>query len=253
MRYAVMQSQLEAPDVERLKAAFRNLRFLTDMDAHILGNDAYGILLKNQPRDRALACRNALAEQGVGTEVVAHADLPPMPELRSVKRIECREESLMIQDSLGRSFPVEWRHLMMIAAGTIKLTEFVRKTKTRTVYHYRPDGSPRPVEEVDHTTKEERHHRLVLELIMERAVLRYSMRANPLLFEYLGDRRVRDEVENFRRVVQDLCGWAPHAAVNRGAFLLRENDPARFVYPSRNAFDEGVIWLLWRMRQAGKY
>ena len=52
---------------------------------------------------------------------------------------------------------------------------------------------------------------------------------------------------NFRLLVQDLARFAPQAAINRGAYYLREGAGEAFVYPSKNAIFEEIVWLLWRM------
>ena len=54
--------------------------------------------------------------------------------------------------------------------------------------------------------------------------------------------------------VCDLLSAVPHAALNRGAFALRENQPETATrYPTRNAFAEETAWLLWRLQRAGRY
>jgi len=69
-----------------------------------------------------------------------------------------------------------------------------------------------------------------------------------LLFQYLGDRRTADLATNFKLVVQDLTTNAPEAAVNRGAYYLRENSAVPFNYPTKKAFYDEMTWLLWKMK-----
>jgi hypothetical protein len=94
---------------------------------------------------------------------------------------------------------------------------------------------------------------MVIEIILRNAVLRYSIKESHLLYYYLGDRAPRDKFEKFKMVVQDLTRFAPDAATNRGSFYLRESEDNPFAYPSKNAFYEEIVWLLWRLRHAGKW
>src|SRR5260370_38237511 len=79
MPYAVMQKSLEPPSVEQLKAAFRDVPGLTEVDAHILGQDAFGILVKHFTFENATALQTALAAQGVETEVLEEGLPPELP------------------------------------------------------------------------------------------------------------------------------------------------------------------------------
>ena len=76
------------------------------------------------------------------------------------------------------------------------------------------------------------------------------MTADRFNFAYLGDRRTESLPENFALLTRDLIQFAPQAALNRGASDLRENTGKLLTYPSKNAFFEEIIWLLWRMQQA---
>jgi hypothetical protein len=68
-------------------------------------------------------------------------------------------------------------------------------------------------------------------------------------FAYLGERRTKSATANFTALVRDLIQFAPHAALNQGAFRLREDPGELFAYPSKSAFYEEIIWLLWRSGQ----
>ncbi|MBI3881911.1 MAG: hypothetical protein HY301_17850 [Verrucomicrobia bacterium] len=77
--YAVVQTTLELPDVEQLKRAFTGLKNLTPADAHILGRDAFGVLVKNLEAEDATRLQGALRAQGIETELVPMDVLPAMP------------------------------------------------------------------------------------------------------------------------------------------------------------------------------
>ena len=106
-------------------------------------------------------------------------------------------------------------------------------------------------------TKEEQSDHALLEIIITRAALRYTMKMDRLdcmSFQYLGPRRTQNWVENFALMVQDMIKFAPQAAVNRGAYSFREQavEPYSVNYPSKGAFYEEITWILWQMMRAGE-
>src|SRR4051812_43591114 len=98
MAYAVLQKTLEPPSIDKLKRAFRNVPGLAPADASIIGNDAFGILVKGFESERATAMQSALAVEGVETIVVADSELPQLPQIKFVSRVDCTPEALMIYD-----------------------------------------------------------------------------------------------------------------------------------------------------------
>jgi hypothetical protein len=250
MRYAVLQTTLDLPQVATLQRAFRGVKFLTPMDAHTLGRDAYGILVKNLTVEQAAALQGCLRSEGIETEVVAERSLPVLPATKFVTRLECAPEALMLHDPLGRAFPLEWRHVTLLAAGCVRLSDFERRQIPRRVTRYSLDGFQYQEDEVETRTRERLNDHLVAEILVGRAVARYSLRADEFNFGSLGPRRTDSLPQNFVRLVQDLVEHAPHAALNRGAYYIRENAAELFAYPSKNAFFEELTWLLWQMGRA---
>ena len=110
-----------------------------------------------------------------------------------------------------------------------------------------PDSMP----VTDFVHDEEKKFHLCLEIITMRSVLRFSAQADRLNYMYLGARRADRAANNFPLLVQDILRFAPQAAVNSGAFNIRERAQRLFDYPARGAFIEEITWLLWRMKQEG--
>src|SRR6185503_18589726 len=102
MRYAVLQTDLNPPAIDQLQRAFRSVPGLTASDAFILGKDAFGILVKDLSEEQAGALQGALRIEGIKTEIVDHALLPPLPQTHFVRQMECSPENLLIFDPLGR-------------------------------------------------------------------------------------------------------------------------------------------------------
>ena len=254
MTCAVVQKNLEPPTTEQLRNAFRGIPGLTPADAYIIGNEAYGILVNGFERQAAEALKAALAAQGVETEVVEEEQLPKLPLMRTVHRLDCTSDALMIFDPLGRSFPLKWENILLIAAGRVRLTEFNTVTRTAPMLFGHTARSGAPIQIKTETMEQSADHWL-LEIVISGAALRYSIvadRPESLLFQYLGARRTGDVTSNFKLVVEDIVKAAPQATINRGAYYLRENAATPFYYPSRHAFDEEMTWLLWSAGRPGE-
>lgn len=255
IRYAVLQQTLEKPPVDRLIQAFAAVRSLTAADAPGLANDAYGILVKGLSAGDAHTLQTALAAQGIATELAAERLLPQLPPTKFVRRIEFGEDTLLLYDPLGRRVPVEYRHLLILAAGTVEIIEFRRSDSS-------PSNLPMSgrvstlrleLEDFDQVRggrqREVRVRRRFIELILTGGVARFTIEveANPqLLFQALGEERVVEIEANLALLIRRLSAAAPAVLVNRGAYLLREDPPSTHVYPSRNAFYEEIIWMLWQ-------
>lgn len=251
MRYVLLQKALEVPAIEKLKTAFRGSGVLTEADAHVLGRDAFGILVKNLTAEKASLLHSRLLAVGVETELMPEKLLPQLPQTKFVRKLQVTEQALILHDALGRPFPLEWQHVMMIAAGNVRMQEFKRIRTEREVTQFTADGMAYETTEVDYSSKEESNFRYMLEIIVSRAVLRYTVEVDKsFLGAFLGMRFDRDLAKSFGLTVRDLLQFIPHAATNRGAYYLRENSPEPFSYPSKNAFYEEITWLLWRMQQS---
>jgi len=257
MNYAVVQKDLEPPRLDQLRAAFREVHGLTEIDAHMMGNDAFGVLVKGFDADRAQSLAAALARQGFASEVVAESELPELPQARQVHRFDCLPDALLIYDPLNRSFPLPWANVLMIAAGKVPMVEFERVEKPVFVLPQISPYSPYRINDQYTTrtvrqTEEALPNRLLLEVIITGAALRYCVIADHSrsLFNGLGDRRTCDLDSNFALLVQDIIAQAPGAALNRGAYYFRENSAKPFIYPNKSAFYREMTWLLWKLAGA---
>lgn len=253
MSYAVMQKGTEPPTPEQLSSAFQAVPGLTAMDVTILGKDAYGVLVNGLELERASAMQSALASQGVEAEVVDEAALTELPAARQLTNVEFTPEALRIGDLMGHNLAVEWKDIEVIAAGRARLSEFTTGLVNKVVL----TGTREPSIKVAlaSVNKEEKKDHLLLEIITRGAALRFHAVADrpeaQLLFRCLGDRRSKDAAANLLHFVQDVAKFAPEAALNHGAFYMRENGDASFSYPSKTAFYREITWLLW-MVSAGR-
>jgi hypothetical protein len=272
MSYAVLQTGSEPPSTEQLKHAFRGVRGLTELDAYTVGKDAFGLLAKGFGLEPAQALKHSLAAQGIAAEVVDETVLPVLPDSFFLTRMDCTEKALLVYDAIGRVAEVAWTDVLLIAAGTVVMTEFkqvpaavepsVQRGLDMMADLTRPKGFRRrdfleeiaahalpDIPRLDIKTREEQHQRLIIEIILAGAVTRYTVRQDRmtlLFFQYLGERRTTDVYQNFSLLIRDLVQHSADAAINRGAYYLKENDATPFQYPNKVAFYNEMVWLLWR-------
>ena len=250
MPCAVLQTDLNSPTVEQLRRAARLVPGLTAIDGDVLGRDAFGILVKNFSGHQAAALQSALRLEGVETEIVDQSSLPVLPEARLVRRLDCTAGHLLIYDPLGNSFPLEWRHVMLVAAGIVTLTDFTRRQEERPRVRYTANGMPYRDTEFETVFREERNRHLLAEIFITGAALRYSFTADQFNFAGLGDRKSWNVAANFSALLGDIIRFSAAAALNRGAESIRSNAPEPAAYPSKNAFYEEIVWMLWQMKKA---
>jgi len=248
MTYAVMQTAHEPPSGEQLKNAFQNVPGLTAVDVSILGKDAFGVVVKGLDLEQASAMRSALAAQGVNTEVVEEAALVELPPPKQLTKAELTSEAFLIYDVLGRSSPLAWHDILVLAAGRVRLTEFNAELVDKVVMK-RVGRRLVPTVVTESVKKEEQKDHLLLEIITAGASLRYRAVADRpeamLLFQCLGERRTRDPAMNLFLLVQELAEFAPDALPNHGAYYMCEKGDPLFSYPSQTAFYREITWLLW--------
>jgi hypothetical protein len=244
--YAIVQKELIVPELDRLKRAFSVSPLLTGIDAQTAANDAYGIVLRGQDLDQALALQEALQREHIETELVEESKLPTIPPAHVARQMEFHPTHLTIFDSMKRASEVAWQDLMFIAAGYVRMRE-VRKH--RATLEEPASHAPGIAQDMlsGLTSREEQHHHLLLELFLKDRNIRYSAVADDFVFDHLGSRVSDDPAMNFVFLVQDLAEEAPHAGQNRGAFMACQRPPELFPYPSKAAFNEEIIWMLWRI------
>jgi hypothetical protein len=245
MSYAIFQTQLEKPPREALKVALGAIRGFAAADADILVNDAYGILTGGLTLEQAQALCAALGREGVATEVVDEGLIVRLPPSRQAKRIDCLREHLLIYDALERVSAVPWGQVRLVAAGWVVLSEWERKENKRRVTGATQREDEQAFERTDITTRELNRTRPVLDIILDVSPGRIELLGHECLYNYLGDRLTARPSDNFPLLVKDLATFAERAVLNRGAANLGSDAAEAFRYPTRHAFEEEIVWLMW--------
>jgi len=250
MPYAILQKTLQPPSVDQLTKAFRSLPDLTASDAAIIAKDAFGILVGSLSFEQAETLSAALIAQGVDNEVVDEQHLFTLPPFKKLRQADCLPDHLLLYDPLDRPQNIDWSHVIVVAAGSVSLTEFKRTERQRVHYHMTPTGfgglGLYPYADRTVSTKEEQQSRLILEIYLDINPIRSHADSREFRYNYLGPRLLSGSAKNFSLLVTDLAKYATKASLNRGAQTISQDPTKTFSYPSRHAFEEEIIWLLWK-------
>jgi hypothetical protein len=243
-----MQKELAAPDCDQLIRAFRILPDLTSLDAQTVAKDAFGVLFKGLDVEAASLIQDALQKEGVQTEVVEESELPVIPPAKLVKQLEILPAHVALYDPMGRVFNLAWKDILIIAAGDLR--QEMKRPKAAPE-NLRVSGVGVSVDvPIEPVAREKKYEQLLLEIVLSGGISRYSIQGGDFVFNHLQERLTTSVAENFSLLVKDLAQYAPHAGLNRGAYMICENSDEFFAYPSKSAFFEEITWLLWRIAKA---
>jgi len=247
MPFAIIQKELTDIPTDVLTAALRHVPWLTKHDAHFLARDAFGVLVGRLSFNEASSVQAILAEGGVETEVVDQSDIPTLPPPKTLPRIDCLVENLLVYDALNRPKPIDWSLVRVIAAGLVTITEIERTSRQRV---HRVTSNGVPIMTTEFSSKERPKDHLVVEILVEAMPPRYQARGDSLHYGYLGARQSFRAEDNFMVLLADLHEAAPHAVLSRGAEGLLSEPQQTLLYPNRHAFDEEIAWLLFQAKRA---
>jgi len=247
MAYCLVQTDFAVPPAEQLRRAFRSLETLTEADAVKLANEACGILAKNLSTQDASRLQRALAAEGVPTEIVDAAQLPKLPDVKFVRRLEFQPQGLLIYDPLGRTVPVPWQHVALIAAGTVRHFGVSATQTEETVKTFDPIRGFRTKVVTDRRHKIEQDTRLLLDIFLTGGTIRFEIEAETFMFKYCFDRPDLNLAQKLGLLIQMLARNAPHALMNRGAVALRDGPTGSATHASKAALFDECSWWLWQM------
>jgi hypothetical protein len=245
-QYAVLQKDISRPVADQMRRAFRSFNNLTDADAIRLAANAQGILLRHLSSDEARAFHRALVAEGVDAAMVAERDLELLPPGKSLHRLSLTEQALEVYDLLGRAQPIPWADLAVVAAGSVRHVEISVTQTERTGVGLHPAFGVWPKKSTESVRKVESDAQLILEFVLARGAARYELDAAQFPFKYAVDRAGLTTREKFVWLVREIGNRATRAILNRGATDVRNGVDLVRGYPSRQAFADEMIWLLWK-------
>jgi len=255
--YAIVHTRLEPLTLEQLRRSFRGVPGLTPHDASTVCSEGCGIVGRNFTAAQAAALQANLRNDGVPVEIVAEARLPVLPPGKTIHRIQITPEAMLIDHLIRGTVPIPWDQVFVIAAGSVQLATLIHEQRIvenprQGLRALRPTlfDIPSSGYEVESSSKVVSDWYLRAEILLAGASGRYSIEAENFNFVPLGEGVTRDLAADFCLLVRRLAAQAPKALLSRGAAAIR-SDPCEFVYYARkNAFQDDIIWVLWRAQSA---
>jgi len=244
--YAIAQKDLAPPSPEQMVRAFEALPELTAMDAVRLTRDAFGILVRNLPGDRARTLQRALAAEGVETEIVNQTVLPKLPGVKRLPRAVVSDGGISFSDMYGRAQRVVWDAVVLVAAGRVNMgrREYQTRFTTKVNVGYRGSVTKTVVAEKEYEHGSE--WKLLLDIVVETPAARYRIQGEKFNYAYLGTRRQSRRWANFSLLGLDIVNRAKRAGLNMGAASLLDDPRTTYDYPNLGTFEEEMTWLLWK-------
>jgi hypothetical protein len=132
-----------------------------------------------------------------------------------------------------------------VAAGAVRHVEIGLAQTERTTVRLHPVFGVWPKKTVESVHKVGNDSQLILELVLAGGAVRYELDAAQFPFKYAVDRPGFSTVEKFVWLVREIGNRATQAILNRGASDVRNGVQLVRGYPSRQAFTDEMIWLLW--------
>jgi len=244
--YAIAQKDMTPPSVEQMIRAFQALPELTRTDAVRLTRDAFGILVRNLPGDRARLLQRALVAEGVETDIVNQADLPELPGVKRLSHAAVSDGGISFSDMHGRSARVIWNNVLLVAAGRVNTGR--RKSRTRYTTKVRVGYRGSVTKTVVAEKKYERgsEWKLLLDIVVARPRARLRVQGDRFNYAYLGSRRQSQRWANFSLLGLDVVNRSKRAGLNMGAASLLDDPRTTYDYPNIGTFEEEMTWLLWK-------
>lgn len=248
MPFALIQRRLEIPDVAALRRALAGRDGWHPSDAANLAADAFGILVRglDEPAGHHLA--DILAREGIQVEVVEESDLPALPLAKRLRRAGVRPDAFIAHDPYDREIAVPWDRICLVCAGEVRRSEFRPVVRTPSPPPWEEEGRFQSADTGLTINLEQRNWCWVADLVLAGGEVRFSLAADGFYPQGFTGPLSRDPAENLQEFIRTVMNLAPNAVSNRGAFGLGDSGSRPGPrYPTRNAYQEEMIWLLWRM------
>lgn len=230
---------------------------LNRTDAMRLVAQAPGILDWPLTRRRALRLARLLASVGVQVGVWPVNRLPSLGNPTVVHRVSCQVEGLAAFGA--RAEPTHWMPWAYVEV--ISVGEFPGRTKDQSALgaswfdasvgavrslvlgRRRPGLSARKI--VPRSSPE-------LWVVRRRPTQVIRVPQDQVNYAYLAERRLPSARANFRQLIEDIAGSAPHATVTQSTqSFLAHARPAEHQFPSFDDFKQYTLWQLlvrWHTR-----
>jgi hypothetical protein len=249
--YAVLQTSLDQPITrEALEAAVMATQTLAKPDCVRLQRELFGFVAEKLSQDDALGLQAALRARNFSTEVVDESELPVLPPPKHGKAIKLLETGVTLIDMYEHEEFYAKEQIVFAAGGRVLHLKDVPYQNMEWVITTGPRGSVhRGVEMVtEHRLDNVPEFRLELFCLAETTRLQWVVTKDALLRVNGAILKLRDH-DQLDGALATLGSLLPPDRVNLG--IKKAAAGENFLYPSVHAFEEEIIWSLYRMARGG--
>jgi hypothetical protein len=175
-----------------------------------------------------------------------------LPESKSLHRVSLTEHAFEVYDLRGRPMPVPWAEIALVAAGSVRHVEIGLTQTERMTLKLHAAFGVWPQKTTETVRRVEADSQLILELVLAGGAARYELDAAQFPFKYAVDRPEFSTLEKFVWLVREVTSRASRALLNRGASDVHNGVQLVRGYPSRQAFTDEMVWLLWNAGRRGQ-
>ncbi len=215
---------------------------LARADGAMLHRRLNGIVVSNLPEDEALAFQAELAQRSFPTVVVPDRELPMLPESFRVQSIDCREEELVLTDSMGHERIRLVTDMVFLAAGFVSRLHFMSEWDQHIESDLDSHGSARLVVEREHHEQREVEFRVDFFFEDDPQRQHAAIRLEDLIHYQGCPLRLRDTA-GLNELVSAMANLLPSECVN--SFL--QNPDSHLAYPTFRCYEEEIRWNLYRL------
>jgi hypothetical protein len=211
-------------------------------DCAMLHRDLYGIVVSHLAEDEALAFQAELARRDYPTAIVADSDLPVLHESFQIQHIECREEALILTDSMGHQRVRPLADLRFLAAGFINRLHFKSEWDQHLDSGLDSHGAARLVTERELHEETELEFRLDL-FFKSTPERQHAILCKDSMIYYQGDALLLRDTAGLIQLSGAMADLLPPERVN--TFLRHPQSHPH--YPGLHGYEEEILWYFHRL------
>jgi len=219
---------------------------LAKPDCGRLLQNVFGIVVGNLSQEDALGFQAGLRAQGVETQVVDQANLPVLPEPYRPQSFDISPEGLSFTDYTGQKQLCPMSTLVFAAGGHVKhLPAIARRRLDWAQEITARDGDFSHLEMVpDRQAKEVVEFRLEFYFICDPQRLQCLADENTIVRGNGQVLKLHDQ-NQLDSLLVNIAGAIAPEQVNGGITMAGAGQD--YVYPNIHAFEEEIVWSLYRM------
>lgn len=144
MKYSLLVQSLDPkPTRKELEAISVDIRSIARADCAFIVDDWFGIICSGLPLIEAETFQKSLRGLGVGSDVVADAEIPSLHHDFRCHRIDITGDEIILSTAMGRRFPRKRSELVFVSAGFLDREKAGSTREAQSEIRYTENGAYR--------------------------------------------------------------------------------------------------------------